>query len=230
MSGGSNELKEFQVKMKERLDLQRKRAEEEIAQQRMRDLEIALQPLMVQDKQGREVEVHQLVVSLANDALNADALAYNTDMRACLMSLLGIYKILAESLHKDMSDFVAKNISFPFYDKLNNLFTFDDSAAELMSELHNRVEFTDKDGLKVEPFKGSDAVVDGELNKVFSKLVDDWLNDFGYKPVAGSQGQYEKDGQRLTKQIFDGLANNKRQSLTEFLIADFDFKSNSPKP
>ncbi|KTD35581.1 membrane-associated HD superfamily hydrolase [Legionella moravica] len=173
---------------------------------------------------GRESTLWDVALKEAERALNADVNAYN-DWRSAMMKLWNINGYLARALHQSVKETVAAPVGNFVTDKL---LMASDFVTEMFRKnpdvelpaLQHAVSFTKDGHLKIEPLTRSDNhnQTSSKLDDFFAKGVRMWLEEQGYKPVAGDKSTFvNEDGKVLDKETFDNLKNDPDVGLGSFL-------------
>lgn len=196
------------------------------------------------DKEGNVQTLWDNVNQHADKVIHSGQEAYN-DWRSNMMQLLTLLTELVEAINVSteqvlvegmdrahLNEVIKQGMYIPLKEKLFHAIKGQGEVS--IPKLQQNVNFEDGKGVVISPVTRADGTSFGQksgeiVNDAFHNLVDLWLLENGYKPVANKPGEYIStvDSSPLTKQAFNDLKRD--HSLQDFLDARADLTYESSR-
>ncbi|MDP3268952.1 MAG: hydrolase [Legionella sp.] len=182
------------------------------------------------NRSGAEVTLWDEALQKAEEAINAEVMAYN-DWRAAMMGLLTLYSSLNKAINHSfdmvLSQYVypiAKNyVLYPLKDAL--LAKLKGTPEVDIPALEHFVDLSDDGKLDIQLTRADQGAEKGALDKLFATGVKAWLAELGYTPDPQNADKFLNEwDEPLTKEAFRNLKENGNPTLNDFLSRNNDIQ------
>ncbi|HRD68670.1 MAG TPA: hydrolase [Legionella sp.] len=182
------------------------------------------------NRSGAEVTLWDEALQKAEEAINAEVMAYN-DWRAAMMGLLTLYSSLNKAINNSFDKFLTKMVYHKLQNKLlyplkDVLFNKLRGTPEIdIPALEHFVDLTEDGKLDIQLTRADHGAEKGVLDKLFATGVTAWLAEVGYTPDPQDGDKFLNEwDEPLTKEAFRNLKENGNPTLNDFLSRNNDIQ------